>query len=101
TKKKGMNLDHFVARQLRRPSGLVGRFLVGKSLNKSNGPLEDMGLKLMNIQPNDQVLEIGFGNGRLISKMAELVPGGKVSGIDISKIMISQATQKNKAHIRS
>lgn len=96
-----MNLENFIARQLRRPSGLVGRFLVGKSLNKSNGGLEDMGLELMNVEPGHSVLEIGFGNGRLISKMAELMNEGSVMGIDISGVMIRQASRKNKEHIRS
>lgn len=94
-----MGIDAFIARQLRRPSGLVGRLMVGKSLNKSNGSLEDMGLEWMKIQSSDSILEIGFGNGRLISKMAEIIEEGTIMGIDISKVMISQARRKNRDHI--
>ena len=96
-----MGIDTFVARQLRKPSGLVGRFLVGKTLNQSNAPLEDMGLELMELQPDHRVLEIGFGNGRLISRMAEVLSDGTITGIDISPVMISQAQKRNIAHIRS
>lgn len=99
--KRTMGIDTFVARQLRKPSGLVGRFLVGKSLNQSNAPLEDMGLELMELEPDHRVLEIGFGNGRLISRMAEVVSDGTITGIDISPVMISQAQKQNIAHIRS
>ena len=96
-----MGFDTFVARQLRRPSGLVGRWWVGRSLNKTNGPLEDMGLELMKLQPHHDVLEVGFGNGRLISKMAGMVTEGSVTGIDISKTMVRQAARNNSGHIRS
>jgi len=96
-----MRLDTFIARQLRKPSGLIGRLFVGKSLNKSNGPLEDMGLELMDLKPGYHVLEIGFGNGRLISKMAPRLHEGTITGIDISDVMIEQARKRNQDFIQS
>lgn len=96
-----MRMKKLIARQLRKPSGIAGRWFVGKSLNKSNGPLEDMGLELMQLQPEHHVLEVGFGNGRLISRMAEVVKEGSITGIDISRVMVSQAKKKNRDAVRS
>lgn len=61
--------------------------------------MEQYGLKLMNPQKEDRILEIGFGNGRLISEMMPRVEQGKVCGIDISDEMISLASQRNRRWI--
>lgn len=96
-----MGIKSFFAKQARKPSGLFGQLFTGKLLNKANASLEDMGLKLMDIEPNSTILEIGFGNGRLISKMGKILSSGKITGIDISKEMITQAEKKNNALIKS
>lgn len=91
-----MGLKSFLAKQAQKPSGWIGRIFVGNLLNKANASLEDMGLKLMEIKPDSTILEIGFGNGRLISKMGELLDSGKITGIEISKEMIAQAKKRNQ-----
>ncbi|NND07050.1 MAG: class I SAM-dependent methyltransferase [Saprospiraceae bacterium] len=58
-----------------------------------------MGLELMNIQPDAIILEIGFGNGRLISALAKKLDTGRIIGIDISQEMILEAEKKNAAFI--
>ena len=68
-----MGLLAFFAKQSKKPSGWIGRMLIGNLLHKSNARLEDMGLRLMDPTPESVILEIGFGNGRLISKMGEVV----------------------------
>ncbi len=50
----------------------------------------------MDLKPDSTVLEIGFGNGRLISKMAPRLDTGKIVGIDISKEMLAEAEKKNR-----
>jgi len=96
-----MGLLSFFAKQSKKPSGWVGRMLIGKLLNKSNATLEDMGLKLMDIKPESAILEIGFGNGRLIYKMGKVIKQGNITGIEISKEMIVQAENKNSELIKS
>lgn len=96
-----MGLKSFFAEQARKPSGLFGRIFTGKLLNKANASLENMGLKLMEVEPDSTILEIGFGNGRLISKMGEILTNGKITGIEISKEMITQAEKKNIQLINS
>ena len=46
------------------------------------------GLLMLNVQPGESVLEIGFGTGHALLKLAKTVgEGGHVSGIDISDRM--------------
>ncbi len=54
-------------------------------------------LELMNIKRGEIVLEIGFGTGHCLKKMAELVgEGGKVYGIDISSGMLEVSKKRLK-----
>jgi ubiquinone/menaquinone biosynthesis C-methylase UbiE len=55
----------------------------------------------MDIQPSDQVLEIGFGPGQAIQEVAKLTRRGLVTGIDLSEVMVSQASKRNAAAIRA
>src|SRR5437899_9533240 len=55
-------LGRLVARQLRRPRGLFGR-VIGRGLARRNKEANDWTVSLLDIQPTDRVLEIGFGPG--------------------------------------
>ena len=91
-----MGLKSFLARQASHPSGWFGRVITSWILNKANASLEDMGLELMDIQENEYILEIGFGNGRMISNIASKLTDGKVYGIEISEDMIRVDERKNR-----
>ena len=55
-------------------------------------PMRDKGLEMLAAQPGEHILEIGFGTGHCLVKVAQAVgPGGKVYGIDISEAMIERA----------
>ncbi|BAZ46915.1 hypothetical protein NIES4102_39610 (plasmid) [Chondrocystis sp. NIES-4102] len=56
-------------------------------------------IDLLDIQPNDRVLEIGFGSGMGIQRLAELASTGYIAGIDYSKEMVEQATDRNRSAI--
>src|SRR3972149_5471071 len=49
---------------------------------------------VLEVQPTDQVLEIGFGPGAAFAEIARLAPRGFAAGIDPSEAMISQASRK-------
>jgi len=70
-------------------------FLAGASERKC----WEMCLQKLHIQEGEQVLEIGFGTGSCLLKIAELVgESGRVYGIDISEGMCEITQQKvNKA----
>jgi SAM-dependent methyltransferase len=57
-------------------------------------------VSLLDVQPTDRVLEIGFGPGLAIAELARRVGGsGHVDGIDHSGVMLRQATRRNAAAI--
>ena len=58
-------------------------------------------INLLDIKPNDTVLEIGFGPGTAIGQMADLGLGRQICGIDYSPEMPQQATARNMEAIKS
>ncbi|WP_460039822.1 class I SAM-dependent methyltransferase [Thermaerobacter litoralis] len=57
-------------------------------------------LSLLEIRPDDRVLEIGYGPGVGITLASGLVDGGTVTGIDHSEAMRVQATRRNLKAVR-
>lgn len=53
-------------------------------------------IELLEIQPDDQLLEIGFGAGVAATLAAGRLAGGSYTGIDRSPKMVEQATQRNR-----
>jgi len=57
-------------------------------------------VSLLEVQPTDRVLEIGFGPGLAIAELARRVgDSGHVYGIDHSEVMLRQATRRNASAI--
>jgi len=54
-------------------------------------------IDLLEIQPTDHVLEIGFGPGHGIQRVARLAAQSRVVGVDFSETMLQQASQRNAA----
>lgn len=90
-----------IVEQFGRPRGLLGR-LAGLMMRvrASNRERNERTLAILDIQPEDHVLEIGFGPGLSIEKAAKLASRGKVIGIDHSELMLRQATKRNAEAIR-
>ena len=58
-------------------------------------------VSLLDVQPADRVLEIGFGPGLAIAELGRRVgASGHVYGIDRSDVMLRRATRRNAAAIR-
>lgn len=93
-------LFKLLAPQFRHPKGIIGRW-VGKQMDELNDKQNDWVISLLDIQPTDRILEIGFATGKTIQKIVPLVPKGKVEGIDISKTMLSVAQRNLKEEIKS
>lgn len=55
---------------------------------------------LLEVQPTDRVLEIGFGPGIAIAELARRATQGRVYGIDHSQLMVRQASKRNAAAVR-
>src|SRR5262244_1971638 len=76
------------------PTGALGG-LVGRLMAIKNAKMNEFAVEMLDIQPDDQALEIGFGHGRTIRMIAERAKAGFVAGIDISDVMVRQAAKYN------
>jgi ubiquinone/menaquinone biosynthesis C-methylase UbiE len=57
-------------------------------------------LSLLEVQPGDRILEIGFGPGIGVQLASEMAAEGFVVGVDHSEVMLRQASKRNAAAIR-
>jgi ubiquinone/menaquinone biosynthesis C-methylase UbiE len=57
--------------------------------------------ELLAVGPNDTVLEVGFGPGVTIHRLAKLASRGRVAGIDPSREMLEQARTRNSIAIQN
>lgn len=89
-----MGMHSFVASQLRKPSGFYGRHLLSRFLNKANADLNRQTLASLSLEPDDRVLEVGFGAGDLISRIAPVLAKGSIAGVDYSPEMVALCTKR-------
>ncbi|WP_447980116.1 class I SAM-dependent methyltransferase [Candidatus Nitrospira bockiana] len=83
-----------------RPRGMLGR-LGGMIMARTNRRIAERAIELLDAQPNDSVLEVGFGPGVGIELLARSASSGLVAGIDPSTEMVDQATARNAEGIRT
>jgi SAM-dependent methyltransferase len=81
------------------PSGPLG-WLVGHLMALKNRGRSLWVLSLLDVQPADRVLEIGFGSGADIRRASLSARQGFVAGVDHSKLMVDQASRRNARAIR-
>lgn len=76
-----------IAEQLGKPTGIFA-LVLGWLWNWRNIALNKAVLDLLDLKPNDNVLEIGFGGGYLIYGMAMSNPEVSITGIDKSSALV-------------
>lgn len=84
----------YLAAQLRRPSGLVGRLLVAPILNRRNAVLNEAVLQSLGLEETDRVLEVGFGGGDLMSRVLPRISSGHLIGADFSQDMVELCARR-------
>ncbi len=90
----------FFARQLRHPSGILGRFVLPRVWNKRNSALNDVALNSLALRPGDRVLEVGFGGGHLLGRMAGAITDGFLAGVDVSPPMVAFCQRRYRSLVR-
>ncbi len=96
-----MNYKKYFSKQARKPTGLFGRLYMSRVFEKGNAELNALVYDSLAIKGNDHILEIGFGTGALINKIAGHLNNGIIEGVDFSKSMVAIAQKKNKKFINS
>jgi ubiquinone/menaquinone biosynthesis C-methylase UbiE len=94
-----MRRPDFIARQSRCPTGLLGR-LIGHIMSAETAAANVAALKLLDLQPSDRVLEVGFGHGRTMERAAEALTTGFIAGVDLSEEMVRMAEYRCRHLIR-
>ena len=88
------------AQHLGKPEGEIGRALAD-SMAERNWPAYEAAFKRLHVQPRERVLEVGFGNGKVIPRLMGLVSGITYTGIDYSEAMVAEAETSNKSLIEA
>ena len=83
-----MILSRFIACQLGHPSKIFGGF-ISRLWNKRNAALNDAAFDSLALQPDDRVLDVGFGGGYLLDRMSSVITAGFLAGVDVSQAMVS------------
>jgi ubiquinone/menaquinone biosynthesis C-methylase UbiE len=88
------------ARQLARPSRAFAG-LLGPIWNRRNRALNDLAFERLELSPSQCVLEVGFGGGYLLGRIASVVSDGFVAGVDGSPALAAAAQRRFRAPIAS
>jgi ubiquinone/menaquinone biosynthesis C-methylase UbiE len=91
----------WIVGQAGHPSGIAGRVVGWVMAHRSSNRTRNAWIvSLLDVQPTDRVLEVGFGPGLAIAELSRRVgDAGHVDGIDHSDVMLRQATRHNAAAI--
>ena len=83
-----------IARQLRKPEGDFG-IEIGIAMNKSNLLMNRFVIETMDLAENDNILEIGMGNGCFVKDI--VAAGNKIqyTGADFSQLMVNECMKLN------
>lgn len=84
--------NKMLASQLREPTGEVG-IEVAKVMNATNEFMIQETIDSLDLSMNDEVLEIGHGNGLHIGYLMERAPNLNYCGLDISELMHLEAKE--------
>ncbi|MEU7898726.1 class I SAM-dependent methyltransferase [Nonomuraea sp. NPDC049152] len=92
----------YLVGQAHHPRGIVGWANGWMFAHRpSNRQRNIWAVLLLDVQPTDRVLEIGFGPGVAIAEFAGRATRGHVFGIDHSQAMVRQAARRNAAAVRA
>jgi ubiquinone/menaquinone biosynthesis C-methylase UbiE len=89
-----------MARLLGKPEGEAGRVL-GERLNRVNAEITAAVHRQLQLKPGERVLEIGFGNGRLLPELLGLAEDLSYVGLDIAETMVREAITFNAELVAS
>ncbi len=71
------------------------------ALRPSNRQRNIWAVSLLEVQPTDRILEIGFGPGVAIAEFARRATEGHVFGVDHSRAMVRHAARRNSVAMRA
>lgn len=85
-------------KQFAKPQGMLG-WIAGHAMAMRNRERSEFVMAVLDLKPQDHVLEIGFGPGADLARASEAA--AFVAGIDHSDVMVKQASRRNAEAIRN
>lgn len=95
-----MRRPRFIAEQARNARGPIGR-LIAFIMVRETWVQNLRGIEALDVQPADQVLDIGCGPGRALSELAAKASRGRAVGADPSELMAEIAVNRNRKLVRA
>src|SRR5260370_23930512 len=95
-----LGMHKLLIRCFGRPKGVRGR-LGGVIRARVSGDVAAQVIEVLDVRPDDKILEVGFGPGVAIQLLLPRVPAGSVAGVDQSQEMVRQAAARNADALRS
>ncbi len=94
-------LKGYFSRQLARPSGWFGRVVMSRWLEKANVPMNAVALSMLELEPGDRLLEVGFGSGYLLAKALDEEHCAFAAGVDASREMVRFGERRFRRQIEA
>lgn len=82
------------------PVGVLGK-LGGIIMARTNQAIAARTIALLAVQPDDWVLEVGFGPGVGLQLVASKLSSGRIAGVDDSAEMVEQAAARNAGAVEA
>lgn len=81
------------------PKGVLGNLTLHK-MNHHHKPLMDWTFQKLALRFDFKALDIGCGGGKMIKRLAKLLPYGKVYGLDLSPLSVRHSKWENLRNVR-
>lgn len=78
-----------------KPDGFLGEIAAQYMTTAAYHAVNMWAVHLLDVQPTDKILEVGFGPGIAIQEMTKRAPNGHIVGIDYSELMLARAKERN------
>src|SRR5258705_1216602 len=89
-----------IARQLRKPHGALGKE-TGAMMNKGNKLMNLAAIEQLEINTNDNILEIGMGNGFFVKHVLANDKTIQYAGCDFSELMVEESINYNRNFVKN
>lgn len=93
-------MQDILNRAFAHPQGVLGR-LGGLIMERATGQRNEWTISLLNLADSDHVIDVGCGPGALVQALTTRVPRGFVAGVDMSPLMVEQASRRNALAIHA
>ena len=86
--------------QTRKPSGRLGSLMIA-NMNLGHARLADWGMQQLPEASPKQILEIGCGGGRNVSRLLQTFPAARLTAIDYSPLSVQKTKARNRALVQA